>query len=66
MMASIVVCDVCGKPLERPFYKLRAYKAEANQESRDMKTAGTMDIHEACMKILKDWLKENQRKEAAK
>jgi len=65
-MSSVVVCDVCGKELIKPFYKLRVLKSELNQESRDMRTAGNFDMHEVCFKLFKDWLRENKQKEQAK
>lgn len=49
-MASITICDFCGKELKKPFYKLRIYKAEENQESRDMKTVGNMEFHSDCFR----------------
>jgi hypothetical protein len=65
-MASVVVCDVCGKELVKPFYKLRVLKAELNQESRDMKTAGNFDFHERCFVRFQEWLKKTKAEELAK
>jgi hypothetical protein len=65
-VSSVTICDVCGKELIKPYYKLRLLKSEPNQESRDMKTMGNKDMHEACFKLLNDWMTENRRKEQAK
>ena len=65
-MSSVVVCDVCGKELTKPSFKLRVLKSEKDQEPRDMKTVGNLDMHEACLKLFKDWLNESKRKELAK
>ena len=65
-MSSMLVCDVCGKPLDKPFYKLRILKADEGSESRDYKTVGAVDMHEGCVKLFKDWMAENRKKEQAK
>ena len=62
-MSSVLVCDVCGKVLEKPFYKLRVIKVEEDKESRDMKTVGAIDMHIECLKVFKEWLKEKKKEE---
>lgn len=65
-MSSMLVCDVCGKPLEKPFYKLRITKHEENQESRDARTIKAIDMHDHCLELFKTWIKETRAKELAK
>jgi hypothetical protein len=65
-MSSMVVCDVCGKALDKPFYKLKILKVEENEASNVNKTVGNLDMHEECLKVFKSWLKENRHKEQTK
>jgi hypothetical protein len=65
-MSSVMVCDVCGKPVEKPHFKLRILKSQPDEESRDWKTVGNLDMHETCLKLFKEWLVETKKKELAK
>lgn len=65
-MSSMIVCDVCGKTLDRPYYKLRVLKAEEDVAANKMKTVGNVDMHEECLAIFKTWLRDNRIKENSK
>jgi len=65
-MSSMLVCDVCGKPLIRPHYRLRLLRAEPEQQANVMKTVGNLDMHDECLNRFKEWLKETRQKEIAK
>ena len=65
-MSSMVVCDLCGKPLVKPFYKMRITKQVENEASNMSKTVGAIDMHEPCLARFKEWVKETRMKEIAK
>lgn len=65
-MSSMTMCDVCGKALEKPHYKLRILRAEVNEAANVNKTVGGLDMHDECLKVFKDWLKDHRQKEQAK
>jgi hypothetical protein len=65
-MSSMVVCDVCKKPLEKPFFKLRILRVEPDEAANVNKTVGNLDMHDECLGVFKTWLKENRQKETAK
>jgi hypothetical protein len=65
-MSSVIMCDVCGKALEKPHFKLRILRVEEGEASNVNKTVGSLDMHDECLKVFKDWLKENRRKEQDK
>jgi hypothetical protein len=62
----MLVCDVCGKPLERPHFRLRILRAEPDEAANVMKTVGNLDMHDTCLKVFKEWMTENRKKEQAK
>jgi hypothetical protein len=65
-MSNMLVCDVCGRELTKPYYKFRATKHEDSQESRDAKQVGTFDMHEQCVKLFKAWMTDNRIKEQSR
>jgi hypothetical protein len=62
-VSSMLVCDVCGKPLVRPHYRLRVLRAEPDQQVNVMKTVGNLDMHDECLKIFKAWMTDYRIKE---